>query len=436
MIGVVLLAHAHLMAWGRMDAYPLLCAMPEIIPAKITDLILDDRNANQGTAEGSELLGQSLERFGAGRSVLLDKNGRVIAGNKTTAKFGQLGLENVVIVPTDGNTLVAVQRTDIDLDSPDGRAMAIADNRVSEVNLSWDTEALQSLSEDVDLGEWFTPEDMAGWDVDLDDLEPPSDEEDEETIADLIEQAEEGGIESRVKLGEIWKLGRHRIACGDSTDEGNVRKLLGDKVPGMVWSDPPYGINYLSNMRTKSRKFEVIRNDDQIFSGFLPAVKSLTEGWVLVCTTWKVLEQWLQETRQLGEMNNLIVWDKGGGGMGDLAHSLSTDYELVMAFNRGETIKGKRVGSVWSINKDNPSDYVHPTQKPVELLVMAFECFTEANTLIFDPFLGSAPSIIAAQKMPGNRTVYGFELSPDYCEVVIRRWEEFTGGVAELTGHL
>ena len=411
--------------------------MNEIRQAKISDLTPDPNNANQGTERGAYMVRRSLEKLGAGRSVLIDKNGVLIAGNKTTKAAYELGIENAIIVPTDGSQLVVVQRTDLDL-STDAKAqeLAIADNRTGEIGLAWDNAVLEELAQDVSLDDWFTPEEMAGWDIDLDDFEPPSDEEDEETTADLIEQAEEGGIESRVKLGEIWQLGRHRIACGDSTDEGNVQKLLGDKMPGMVWSDPPYGINYMSNMRTKSRKFEVIRNDDQIFSSFLPAVKSLTQGWVLVCTTWKVLEYWLQETRQLGEMNNLIVWDKGGGGMGDLAHSLLTDYELVMAFNRGETIKGRRAGSVWSINKDNPSDYVHPTQKPVPLLVMAFECFTEANTLIFDPFLGSAPSIIAAQKMPGKRTVYGFELSPDYCEVIIRRWEDFSGGVAQLAGHL
>ena len=130
---------------------------------KVSDLIPDDRNANQGTERGNFMLTQSLEKFGAGRSILLDKHGRVIAGNKTHAKFGELGLEDVIVVQTDGKQLVAVQRTDIELDSPAGRELALADNRVGEVNLSWDTETLAELGEDIDLTPWFTADEIEGW---------------------------------------------------------------------------------------------------------------------------------------------------------------------------------------------------------------------------------------------------------------------------------
>jgi len=136
-------------------------------PAKITDLVPDELNANQGTERGDWMLTQSLQKFGAGRSILIDKKGRIIAGNKTAAKFGENGLEDVVVVQTDGTKLVAVQRTDIDLDSPAGRELALADNRVGEVNLSWDVEALTEIGDEVDIGQWFTPDEMAGWDVDV-----------------------------------------------------------------------------------------------------------------------------------------------------------------------------------------------------------------------------------------------------------------------------
>ena len=134
--------------------------------AKISDLIPDDRNANKGTERGDWMLTQSLQKLGAGRSVLIDRNGRLIGGNKTAQKFGEIGLEDVVIVPSDGTKLIAVQRTDIDLDSPEGRELAIADNRISEVNYAPDEEVLsQFKDEGVALGEWFTDEEMAGWDV-------------------------------------------------------------------------------------------------------------------------------------------------------------------------------------------------------------------------------------------------------------------------------
>jgi len=250
--------------------------------------------------------------------------------------------------------------------------------------------------------------------------------EDDPTVPEGI-QVREG-----VELGSIWALGRHRIMMGDSTIEANVRELLGDRFNdvGMVWADVPYGYSYQSNMRTKSEKFDVIKNDDVFLDGFiLPLLK--TSGWFCICTTWKVLDKWMDVASPLGDLTNLIVWDKGGGGMGDLTHSLSTDYELIMAFGRGTRIYGERIGSVWSIGKDRPSDYLHPTQKPVELLTQAFETFTGDNCVIFDPFLGSAPSIAAAQLMKGTRTVYGLELDPRYIEVACQRYETLTGETAK-----
>ena len=244
--------------------------------------------------------------------------------------------------------------------------------------------------------------------------------EDDPTVPEGI-QVREG-----VELGSIWALGRHRIMCADSTVEANVRELLGDRFDDvkMVWADVPYGYSYQSNMRTKSKKFDVLKNDDIFLTAFItPLLK--TSGWFCLCTSWKVLNQWMEICLPLGELTNLIVWDKGGGGMGDLTHSLSTDYELIMAFNRGTNIYGKRIGSIWNIGKDRPSDYLHPTQKPAELLKQAFETFSDNNCLIFDPFLGSAPSIIAAQSMPGDRTVYGMELSLEYTEIILQRWEKF-----------
>lgn len=124
--------------------------------AKIDDLIPDDINANRGTEYGGHLMEKSFSELGAGRSILLDKNNRIIAGNKSTEKFAQIGLEDVIIVETDGTKLVAVKRIDIDLDSQKGRELAISDNATSKANLDWDEEALTQISEqwDVNLEDW------------------------------------------------------------------------------------------------------------------------------------------------------------------------------------------------------------------------------------------------------------------------------------------
>lgn len=116
--------------------------MAKTSKARITDLVGDNHNFNKGTQYGDHLMDESLRQFGLGRSILIDKNNRIIAGNKTTEKAGELGFEDVLIVETDGKTLVAVKRTDIDLDSKAGRELALADNATSKANLEWDEEAI------------------------------------------------------------------------------------------------------------------------------------------------------------------------------------------------------------------------------------------------------------------------------------------------------
>lgn len=130
--------------------------MDKIKKAKLKDLIQDDRNLNKGTERGQQLIEKSLRELGAGRSLLLDKNNRIIAGNKTHKNAEALGMEDVIIVETDGTKLVAVKRTDIDLDSQKGRKMAMADNVTTQVDLAWDTDELDAVAEDFDINpeEW------------------------------------------------------------------------------------------------------------------------------------------------------------------------------------------------------------------------------------------------------------------------------------------
>jgi DNA modification methylase len=412
-------------------------------PKKLSDFKPQRRNANLHTPRGLGMLDNSIAKDGWIGAITVAADGETFDGSaRLETVYSRLG-EDVepIIVRSNGDRPIIHIREDIPT-AEDERAvkLAIAANRIAQVDLNFDAAIIDEIAQEVDISDLFTDAELSELMSNLDtDFDPPTEEEDEESTADLLDKVESGAIEPRFKLGDVIRLGRHFIACGDSTDEDNVRSLLkrveGRSV-GMVWADPPYGYQYQSNMRTKSEKFEVLANDDRILSDFLEPVKRLTTGWVLTCTSWKVVDKWMQATAVLGDLKNIIVWDKGGGGMGDLAHSLLTDYELILAHNRGQEIQGSRIGSVWSIGKDAASEYVHATQKPVSLLEQAFASFSKSNDLIFDPFLGSAPSIIAAQKMEGDRTVAGFELSPDYIEVICRRYESFTGQTAQLVGHL
>ncbi len=123
---------------------------------KISDLIADSRNANKGTKRGSEAVKRSLRDFGTGRSILIDSKGRIIAGNKTVANAVAAGLDEVIIVPSDGTKIVAVQRTDLDLETdPRAKALAVADNRTAELGLEWDPDILRELSGEIDLLPYF-----------------------------------------------------------------------------------------------------------------------------------------------------------------------------------------------------------------------------------------------------------------------------------------
>ncbi len=140
----------------------------KITRGKLHDLIQDDRNLNKGTERGQQLIEKSLREFGAGRSILLDKNNRIISGNKTHKNAELAGLDDVIIVETDGTKLVAVKRTDVDLDTKKGREMALADNATTKADLSWDTEELNAVAEDFGI-------DTDEWDVELDGLQEGSD---------------------------------------------------------------------------------------------------------------------------------------------------------------------------------------------------------------------------------------------------------------------
>src|ERR1019366_8707476 len=128
---------------------------------KLSDLTPDARNANKGTERGNAQIERSLRQYGAGRSILIDKKGRIIAGNKTVENAGAIGLEDVTVVQTDGKRIIAVQRTDLDLEAaPMARELAIADNRAGDLNLAWDPDVLKDLVGDIDLSPFFNDKEL------------------------------------------------------------------------------------------------------------------------------------------------------------------------------------------------------------------------------------------------------------------------------------
>ncbi len=352
----------------------------------------------------------SLKEYGFRQPIVVDKDRIIVVGHTRYRASKKLGFKEVPITIADNLTPEQIN------------AYRIADNRTAEES-EWDSELLKMEIKDLEAKDFKL--DLLGFNEDqLNDM--LFEEKQGLTDEDEVPEAPEEPIS---KLGDIWILGNHRLMCGDSVDYEDVHKLMNNKIADLVNTDPPYGVNYQSNMRTKSEKFDVIKNDDKILD-ITPMIDKFSKGWIFIWTTWKVIDKWLDNTKSFGFPTNMVVWHKGGGGIGDLKKTFSTDYEMALVFNRGAELCGKRIGSVWKLQKDKAIKYKHPTQKPVELSVEAIDKTTNPKSIVMDLFLGSGSSLIACEKM--DRICYGMELDPKYCDVIIKRWENFTGKKAEL----
>jgi len=212
----------------------------------------------------------------------------------------------------------------------------------------------------------------------------------------------------------------NKVICGDCLD---VMKGIPDKSIDLVLTDPPYGIDFQSNMRPKYRQFDKLENDNntsrlETYDEFYRILKDNSVA-VVFCSFKNYAEDY-NKLAELFDIKNCIVWDKGGGGLGDLVHSLSTDYELAIVAHKGQRpIEGKRDGSVWAEGKVFNLTQQHPTEKPVALMERIIDKFSKPNDLILDPFLGSGTTAVACKKL--NRRFIGLEISEEYCKIANQR---------------
>jgi DNA modification methylase len=323
------------------------------------------------------------------RPIVVNADMVVLGGNMRLKACKEAGLKELPIIKAD------------DLTEEQQKQFIIKDN----VGFGeWDWE---------DLANNWDSEQLTEWGLDIPDFEPKvlEAEEDDYEIPDEIK--------TDIVLGDLFEIGPHRLLCGDSTDSDQVARLMDGQKADMVFTDPPYGVSYQSNMRTKSEKFDVLKNDEVFITDWINCLPIYSNGFVFVWTSWKVVKQWIEFLEPLGDLTNMIIWDKSGGGMGDLKGTFSSDFEIALVYNRDAEIIGKRLGSVWNINKDNPSKYLHPTQKPIELSAMAIENIINIDRIVLDLFLGSGSTMVASHQL--NRKCYGMELDSKYCQVIVDR---------------
>jgi site-specific DNA-methyltransferase (adenine-specific) len=398
--------------------------------ATIKDLKFDDKNFNKHTEFGMSLLEKSLRENGAGRSILLDKDNNIIAGNGIVEAAGSVGLEKVKIVEATGDEIIAVKRTDISLNSEKGREMALADNATAKADIDWDKEALQSE---------FDDEELNGWGIDTTDWQ-----EQEEVVEDEAPEVDETS-EPDSKLGGVYVLGEHRLMCGDSTDAGSVAILMDGAKADLLITDPPYNVEIVGGSHGESieeRKKKgalTIKNDkmeSDEFKNFLKSAFSTAESVMengAAFYVWYASKEVVNFQTALEE-NNLVVrqeliWNKNSLVMGRQDYQWKHE-PCLYGWKDGthNWYSDRKQTTVIDFNRPTNSDD-HPTMKPVELFAYQIQNSSKKNENVLDLFGGSGTTLVACEQL--GRKCYMMELDPKYCDVIRKRYWKFKTGSEE-----
>ena len=376
------------------------------------------RNARTHSEAQVAQIAASIVEFGFTNPILAGNDGVIVAGHGRLAAAQKLGLAVVPVVVLDH--LTPTQR----------RALVIADNRIAE-NAAWDDDLLRVELEGLQ-DEGFDL-DLTGFDADalvelLAGDEPDNEgQTDEDAVPDV-------GDAPVSRPGDVWHLGPHRLLCGDATVATSYEALLDGEAVDMVFTDPPYNVNYANSAKDKMRgKDRAILNDNlgDGFYDFLLAALTPTlahcRGAIYVAMSSSELDTLQSAFRAAGgHWSTFIIWAKNTFTLGRADYQ--RQYEPILyGWPEGATrhwCGDRDQGDVWAIKKPQKND-LHPTMKPVELVERAIRNSSRPGNVVLDPFGGSGTTLIAAEK--SGRIARLIELDPKYVDVIVRRWEEFTG---------
>lgn len=383
---------------------------------KLAELVPYARNARTHSPAQVEQIAASMRTYGWTNPLLIDEKG-VIAGHGRLLAAKLLGLTEGPAIQLQG--LTDHQR----------RALILADNKIAE-NAGWDAELLK-----LELGELK----LGGFDLALTGFAPLElsgifDRTSGRSDPDEVPEPEPAVVS---QAGDVWVLGRHRLACGDSTDAAAVASLLAGAKPHLMVTDPPYGVEYDAEWRNHrglngvGGATGVVSNDDRsdwraawmLFSGDVAYV------WHADLHARSVVESLEAADFQ---MRAQIIWDKGHLVI-SRGHYHFQHEPCWYAVRKGKTARwagDHKQSTVWAISKPRKSETGHSTQKPVECMRRPIENNSQVGDAVYEPFSGSGTTIIAAE-MTGRRS-YAMELAPNYVDLAVRRWEKFTGERATL----
>lgn len=424
-------------------------AKPKAEAGRLVDLdqlTLDPGNSCIHDERNLEVIAGSIQEVGAGRSVLMDADGIIRAGNGTVQGAGRAGLKKARIIETDGTELIVVKRTD--LHGAKAVAAGVADNRASDLH-SYDAEKLKDqLAEiehelpDLDLdGIGLATEEIDGLLADLktdsdDDSGPNEEIENDDAPNDRAKELQK---QFKTRKGQLWLIKSadgertHRLFCGDSTNGGHVKQLLeGVELDGVV-SDPPYcsgaaggsvqeaGKSAGSVGSAAKAKFgDKIRGDTLSTRGFVSMIKMVLEQYepavAYLFTDWRMWCPLFDSVEASGlAVKSMIVWDKGTPGMG---LGWRTQHELIMFGASGKTPFKPKLGVGNVIQSSRTGNLNHKTEKPVDLMAKILQV-SDFLQVVADPFNGSGTTMVAAEKL--GRVCCGMEFEPRYVAVTLQR---------------
>ena len=425
----------------------------------INQLAQDQHNFNKGTKAGAKMMKRSLEQLGAGRSILIDKDGNIIAGNKTQQAAIEAGIKKVRVVESDGTELVAVKRTDVALDSKQGRELALLDNLTTQINLEWDKAELQSISDEVDMC-------IEDWGVQLSDL--PGAMPEQEVKEDDFDETKDP-VPTVCQPSDLWQLGDHRLLCGDSTKAEDIQRLMQGETAHLWLTDPPY------NVAVKNSQGMTIANDNMasaefrrfLDDAFRAANTVLADGTPFYI--WFASKEHINFEQALNaiglRVRQELIWNKNSFIIGRAHYQWKHEPCLygwkgqscryfIDARNRASVIQETEEINIDKMMKEEMRDLLrqilddhripttvineakpqkdedHPTMKPVRLFGYQISNSSRAGEIVLDTFAGSGTTVIACEQL--NRKARLVELDPHYCDVIIARWEKFTGKKATL----
>lgn len=349
-----------------------------------------------------EKIADSIKAFGFLNPCLIDKDFNVIAGHGRLLAAKSLGMKEIPCIYIEGLT------------EAERKAYILADNRLGEL-AEWDMDLV--YSELADLDDVGFEVDLTGFDFDLDD-----------DVGEVIEDDYDADtqVTPTAKEGDLWQLGQHRLLCGDCTNADNVQRLISDSSIDLVFTDPPYGIKIVNDNGkvgadnlAKNRIYSKVISDD--------STHTAQSAYSLLSELCDRLIIWGGNyfLDFLPPSDGWIVWDKRR----DMASNNFADGEMAWcSFHTPIRIYHQ----VWAgmIREGEHEERVHPTQKPVKMLSEVLVDFSEQGNKILDVFGGSGSTLIACEQT--NRRCFMMELDPHYCDVIIDRWEQFTGNKAVL----